>query len=83
MSASNGAIRIAVSNTGDEIAREDIPFIFERFFRAEKSRSRESGGAGIGLAIVKEVAGVHGGQVGADSADGITTVWFTVPARAS
>jgi two-component system sensor histidine kinase BaeS len=83
MSASNGAIRIAVSNTGDEIAREDLPFIFERFFRAEKSRSRESGGAGIGLAIVKEVAGVHGGQVGADSADGITTVWFTVPARAS
>jgi len=72
-----------VSNTGGGIAREDLPFIFERFFRGEKSRSRESGGAGIGLAIVKEVAGVHGGQVGADSADGLTTVWFTVPTRAS
>lgn len=81
-SAANGVVRIAVSNTGDGIAREDLPFIFERFFRAEKSRSRESGGAGIGLAIVKEVAGVHGGQVGADSADGVTTVWFTVPTRA-
>jgi len=83
MNAANGVVRIAVSNTGDGIAREDLPFIFERFFRAEKSRSRESGGAGIGLAIVKEVAGVHGGQVGADSADGVTTVWFTVPTRAS
>ncbi|MGH2436148.1 MAG: sensor histidine kinase [bacterium] len=82
-SSANGVIRIAVSNTGDGIAREDLPFIFERFFRGEKSRSRESGGAGIGLAIVKEVAGVHGGQVGADSADGLTTVWFTVPTRAS
>ena len=82
-SSANGVIRIAVSNTGGGIAREDLPFIFERFFRGEKSRSRESGGAGIGLAIVKEVAGVHGGQVGADSADGLTTVWFTVPTRAS
>lgn len=82
-SSANGVIRIAVSNTGGGIAREDLPFIFERFFRGEKSRSRELGGAGIGLAIVKEVAGVHGGQVGADSADGLTTVWFTVPTRAS
>lgn len=82
-SSANGVIRIAVSNTGGGIAREDLPFIFERFFRGEKSRSRESGGAGIGLAIVKEVAGVHGGRVGADSADGLTTVWFTVPIRAS
>jgi signal transduction histidine kinase len=82
-SSANGVTRIAVSNTGGGIAREDLPFIFERFFRGEKSRSRESGGAGIGLAIVKEVAGVHGGQVGADSADGLTTVWFTVPTRAS
>ncbi|HET6781901.1 MAG TPA: ATP-binding protein [bacterium] len=79
MSASDGSVRIAVSNTGDGIAPEDLPFIFERFYRSEKSRSRESGGAGIGLAIVKEVATVHGGRVGAKSVDGLTMVWFTLP----
>ncbi len=75
-----GEVRIAVTNTGEGIAAADLPFIFERFYRAEKSRSRESGGAGIGLAIVKEVAGVHRGRVGASSGGGTTTVWLTVPA---
>lgn len=73
-------VRIAVSNTGEGIASEDLPFIFERFYRGEKSRSRELGGAGIGLSIVQEVARVHGGQVGAHSRDGLTTVWLTLPA---
>jgi len=74
-----GEIRVAVSNSGEGIAPEDLPFIFERFYRGDKSRSRESGGAGIGLAIVKEVAGLHGGTVGARSDGGRTTVWLTVP----
>lgn len=73
------ALRVAVANTGEGIAPDDLPFIFERFYRGEKSRSRESGGAGIGLAIVKEVARVHGGEVGAHSRDGRTTVWLTLP----
>lgn len=76
----NDAVRVAVTNTGEGIASQDLPFIFERFYRGEKSRSRESGGAGIGLSIVKEVAGVHGGQVGASSVDGRTTVWLSLPA---
>lgn len=76
----DGEVRIAVTNTGEGIAAEDLPFVFERFYRAEKSRSRDSGGAGIGLAIVKEVAGAHGGRVGASSGGGTTTVWLTVPA---
>lgn len=74
----DGAVRVAVTNTGDPIPPQDLPFIFERFYRAEKSRSRASGGAGIGLAIVKEVARLHGGTVGAASGDGTTTVWFTL-----
>lgn len=74
----DGAVSIAVTNTGEAIAPEDLPHIFERFYRGEKSRSRESGGAGIGLAIVREVAALHGGQVGAQSADGLTTVWLSV-----
>ncbi|MDR7520641.1 MAG: ATP-binding protein [Armatimonadota bacterium] len=74
-------LRIAVTNTGEGIAPQDLPFIFERFYRGEKSRSRASGGAGIGLSIVKEVARVHGGDVGAQSAADRTSIWLTLPAR--
>jgi two-component system sensor histidine kinase BaeS len=76
-------VRIAVENTGDEIAAEDLPRIFERFYRGEKSRSRDTGGAGIGLALVQEIARAHGGEVGAASAHGTTTVWFSLPVRFS
>jgi len=75
----DGTVRLAVNNSGEEIPPADLPFIFERFYRGEKSRSRESGGAGIGLAIVQEVARAHGGQTGASSAGGRTTVWITLP----
>jgi two-component system, OmpR family, sensor histidine kinase BaeS len=71
-------LRLVVANTGEGIAPEDLPHIFERFFRGEKSRSRDTGGAGIGLSIVREVARAHGGETGATSKDGLTTVWFTV-----
>ena len=74
-----GWVRTIFSNTGDGIANEDLPFIFERFYRAEKSRSREYGGAGIGLAIVKELVEAHGGQTGAESSAKETRVWFTLP----
>jgi signal transduction histidine kinase len=77
------AVRVTVANSGEGIASEDLPFIFERFYRGEKSRSRASGGAGIGLSIVKEVARVHGGEVGVDSANGRTTFWLTVPSSPS
>lgn len=76
----DGIVRIAVENTGEEIAPEDLPHIFERFYRGEKSRSRDTGGAGIGLALVQEIARAHGGEVGAASLHGRTTVWFTLPA---
>lgn len=76
----DGAVRIAVTNTGEGIAAQDLPFVFERFYRGDRSRSRESGGAGIGLSIVKEVAGAHGGQVGAANEDGRTTVWLSLRA---
>lgn len=75
-----GRIKIVFGNTGEGIAKEDLPFIFERFYRGEKSRSREHGGAGIGLAIVKELVEAHGGEVGAESTPGETRVWFTLPA---
>jgi two-component system sensor histidine kinase BaeS len=76
----SGAVRLVFSNTGGEIAEKDLPFIFERFFRGEKSRSRKHGGAGIGLAIVKELIEAHGGQVGAEISEGQTHIWFDLPA---
>jgi signal transduction histidine kinase len=74
-------VRVAVANTGGEIAAEDLPRIFERFYRGEKSRSRETGGAGIGLAFVQDIARAHGGEAGASSENGVTAVWFTLSLR--
>jgi len=71
--------KVIFTNTGDGISAEDLPYIFERFYRAERSRSRESGGAGIGLSIVKELIEAHGGRVGAESSGGLTSVWFILP----
>jgi len=76
------SVRLAVNDVGESIDDGSLPHIFERFFRADPSRARGSGGAGIGLAIVKELVAAHGGTVGAESdADGVT-VWFELPLRA-
>ena len=61
------------------IEPKDLPFIFERFYRGEKSRSRDYGGTGIGLAIVKEILEAHGGKAGAESMPGKTLFWFSLP----
>jgi len=74
-----GWVRTVIANTGEGVAEEDLPYIFERFYRAEKSRSREYGGAGIGLAIVKELVEAHGGRAGAESPASETRVWFELP----
>jgi signal transduction histidine kinase len=75
-----GDVLVSVSNTGDEIPAEDLDRVFERFYRVEKSRDRARGGAGIGLAIVKQLVESFGGRVGAESRDGLTRFWFSVPA---
>ena len=74
-----GEIRVVFGNTGGELAGKDLPFIFERFYRGEKSRSREHGGAGIGLAIVKELIRAHNGTVGAEILGGEIRIWFSLP----
>ena len=70
---------LTVSNTGDGIPAHDLSFIFERFYRGEKSRSREHGGAGIGLSLVKQIVEAHGGAVSAESHNGLTTFRITLP----
>ena len=74
---------LEVSNTGEGIPPDDLPFIFERFYRGEKSRSREHGGAGIGLSLVKQIVEAHGGAVSADSRNGLTTFRVTLPRTAA
>jgi signal transduction histidine kinase len=73
----HGLVRVA--NTGSDIPAEDLPRVWERFFRVERSRDRASGGAGIGLAIVKRLIEEAGGRVGATSDGGTTTFWFSLP----
>ena len=71
---------VTVANTGETIPAADLDRVFERFYRVEKSRDRARGGAGLGLAIVKQLVEAGGGRVGAASADGTTSVWFSLPA---
>jgi two-component system, OmpR family, sensor histidine kinase BaeS len=70
---------VTVANTGDPIPRDDLDRVFERFYRVEKSRDRARGGAGIGLAIVKQLVEAGGGHVGAESGASGTRFWFSVP----
>ncbi len=71
---------VSIANTGEGIPPDDLDRVFERFYRVEKSRDRARGGAGIGLAIVKQLVEAGGGRVGAESADGQTRFWFSLPA---
>jgi two-component system sensor histidine kinase BaeS len=79
--ASGTSAHVDVVDEGHEIPQAVMPFIFERFIRADPSRGRGGGGTGVGLAIVKELVEAHGGSVGATSADGRVVVWFEVPAQ--
>ncbi|MBK9214515.1 MAG: ATP-binding protein [Chloracidobacterium sp.] len=76
--------RIHVADTGDGIAREHLPRIFERFYRTDTARSRELGGTGLGLAIVKHLARLHNGEVTVTSTVGKgSTFTLTLPAAAT
>jgi signal transduction histidine kinase len=62
-----GRVRLAVNDSGEGIAPEHLPHVFERFYRTDPSRSRETGGSGLGLAIVKAIVEANGGSVSASS----------------
>lgn len=73
-------VEIRVQDNGPGIPAEDLPHIFERFYRVDKGRSREKGGTGLGLSIVKHIVQLHGGRVWAESQPGQgTSIGFTLP----
>jgi len=70
----NNAVEISITDTGDGIPEEDLPRIFDRFYRVDKARTRNEGGSGLGLAICKWVANAHGGVITVESELGKGTV---------
>ena len=75
-------VQVTVTDTGPGISAEDLPHVFNRFWRADKSRSREQGGSGLGLAIARQLIEAQGGQIGVES-EGVpgrgSRFWFTLP----
>jgi signal transduction histidine kinase len=77
-------VHISVQNTGPGIAPEHLPYLFERFYRADPSRARATGGSGLGLAVVKQMVQAHGGQITVTSQQGqgaCFTLTLPVPSR--
>jgi len=75
-----GWVAVSVSDSGSGIASEDLPYVFDHFYKADRSRQRGHGGAGIGLALVKQFVELHGGKVWAESQAGNgSTFYFTLP----
>ena len=76
LSGISGGIRVTVSDTGCGIAAEHLPYLFDRFYIGDESRSRSKTGSGLGLAISKRIVELHGGSIGVERSEGEGTVFF-------
>ena len=75
-------MEVSVEDTGSGIAEEELPYVFERFYRTDKSRSRATGGVGLGLTIAKRLVEAHGGKISVRSEPGRgSTFTFTLPIK--
>jgi two-component system sensor histidine kinase ResE len=63
-------VKVSVSDTGEGIPPEDLPFVFDRFYKVDKARTRSKGGTGLGLAITRNIVKNHGGNIIVDSVVG-------------
>ena len=73
-------LKVMVSDEGMGIPKENVTRIFDRFYRVDRARARSMGGTGLGLAIAKEMIQAHGGEIWAESEEGVgTTIFFTLP----
>ena len=72
-------VTIKIMNEGDTISKEDLPYIFDKFYRADTARSTNAGGTGLGLAIAKNIVEMHKGQIFMTSHDHITTFIVQLP----
>jgi two-component system heavy metal sensor histidine kinase CusS len=79
---SGGEVEVSVSNPSEPIPPEQLPRLFDRFYRVDASRPNSDANHGLGLAIVKAIAAMHGGRVFARSEAGLTTVGFTLARQA-
>jgi signal transduction histidine kinase len=81
--AERGAVRVAISNSGEGIAPEHLPYIWDRYYRIDKTHRQLDTGSGLGLFIVKNVLQAHAASFGVESANGNTTFWFELPRAAA
>lgn len=80
ISASGESVKIEVSDTGIGISEDHINRLFDRFYRTDKARSRDKGGTGLGLAVVKSILNAHGSEINVKSTPGGgSRFWFTLP----
>ena len=77
----DGWVTVSVSDTGMGIAPEELPRIFERFYKIDRARERKGTSTGLGLAIAKHIVEGHGGQIWAESSGAGTTFYFTLPSE--
>ena len=71
--------RLTVFNEGEGLPEEELPKIWEKFYRTDRARTREAGGTGIGLSLVRAIADTLPGDCGAENVPGGIAFWFTLP----
>ena len=74
----DGKAYVSIRDTGETIAAEDLPFIFDRFYKSDRSRSLDRDGVGLGLYLVKRILNAHGEDIAVTSRDGVTEFVFTL-----
>ena len=79
ISVKSGKLWFSIKNSGNDIPSDELPYIFDRFHKGDKSRGKDKTSLGLGLYIVKTIVNQHGGDCGAESKNGITEFHFTLP----